>query len=488
MSKQQVKTGNGVQAAIQDTKLFSVLASFNAYEFNRLRRFIGSPYFNRNEQVIALFDAIEPVLRQEHDGPVARDAIWSQIWPDDPYNDLKFRKLCSSLLKQVERFLAQEAFEENTLHRADYLLQAINQKKLEPLYNSSIRTAQRLSDQYYFRPASYYYHQYAYEREIYSLSDLQIERSKVSNVEQIAQHLDTFYLAEKLRYYCDVISRSQIIAHEYDLLFMQEIIDHVRNGDYDDVVPINLYYQIYLTHDEPDQLEHYEKLKKLINAYVQQLPQLEAREVIDAALNYCIQKINRGHTSFIREIFEVYQEALSKELLYVNGHLDPWNFRNIIVSGLRLGEYDWVENFIHQYAQHIDVKYRDNAVSFNLANLYFYRKEYDKVIEQLREVEYEDPSYNLNSKTMLMFTYYETDEIDPLLSLLSSFAVYLRRNKQIPQSRKTHYLNLIKLMRALVRIPVSDKEALERLEVKINETEGVVNKNWLLEKINELKG
>ncbi|MDX1409498.1 MAG: hypothetical protein R3330_15230, partial [Saprospiraceae bacterium] len=113
-------------------------------------------------------------------------------------------------------------------------------------------------------------------------------------------------------------------------------------------------------------------------------------------------------------------------------------------------------------------------------------QDYDKVIEQLQEVEYDDPSYNLNSKTMLMFTYYETDEIDPLLSLLSSFAVYLRRNKQIPKGRKSHYLNLIKFMRALVRIPVSDKDALLQLEKKIRDTEGVVNKNWLLEKIDEL--
>ena len=486
--KTQIKDIKASQLPMCDTKLFTVLQVFNVYELNRLSRFIASPYFNRNEKLSTIYYVVEASLRSQEGAKLLRGDVWQKVHPETAYNDAKFRKYCSDLLKYVERFLAQEAYEENSLHRADYLLQAVNRKKLEPLYKSSMRTAQRLSDQYFFRPASYFYHQYAYQREIHSMSGLDVERSKMSNVEQIAENLDKFYLAEKLRYYCDILSRKHIVAHEYEFLFMEDILDHVRKHGYQDEVPINFYYQIYLTHEFPDDRKHYDVLKTLINRNILQIPESEAKQIIDAALSYCIQKINQGDRAFVREIFELYQEALVKELLYVNGLMDPWNFRNVVITGLRLGEFDWVEKFIHQYHTRIDEKYRDNALTYNLANLYFYKGDYPNVLGQLREVEYDDYTYNLNSKTILVATYYELDELDPLLSLLASFSIYLRRNKKIPQNRKANYQNLIRFMRQLVRIPHSDKAALDKLKKSVESTSGVVNKDWLLEKITEMRG
>jgi hypothetical protein len=87
---------------------------------------------------------------------------------------------------------------------------------------------------------------------------------------------------------------------------------------------------------------------------------------------------------------------------------------------------------------------------------------------------------------MLIATYYELDEIEPLMSLLTSFSVYLRRSKSLTAARKEHYHNLIKYMRSLIRTPVQDKKALKELRKKVESTERVVNKSWLLSRIDEL--
>ncbi|HJW28473.1 MAG TPA: hypothetical protein VJ508_04395, partial [Saprospiraceae bacterium] len=118
----------------------------------------------------------------------------------------------------------------------------------------------------------------------------------------------------------------------------------------------------------------------------------------------------------------------------------------------------------------------------------FYKKEYSKVISQLSQVEYEDITYNLNSKTLLMASYFELDEIEALNSLLDTFRVYLNRNKSIPQVRRKHYLNTISIVRKLARIKHGDKKEIERLEKEIETTQGIVSKNWILEKLAVLKG
>ena len=105
----------------------------------------------------------------------------------------------------------------------------------------------------------------------------------------------------------------------------------------------------------------------------------------------------------------------------------------------------------------------------------------------LNQVEYEDLSYNLDSKSMLLATYYETDEIEPLYHLFESFRVYLNRNKKIPQNRKKRYLNLIKFTKKLTKVMPGDKKAMEKLKTEIAETQGIINLKWLKEKIAELE-
>jgi hypothetical protein len=148
---------------------------------------------------------------------------------------------------------------------------------------------------------------------------------------------------------------------------MKEIIDHLSKNDYSLVVPINLYYQTYLTYTQPERLEHFTTLKQLIHEFIDLLPDNDAKDIMSSALNYCITQVNKGVGSFLREYLDLSEIGIKRRVLLVNEYLSPWIFRNIVFAGLRLGDFTWVESFIHTYKFQIEEKYRSNAVSFNLA-------------------------------------------------------------------------------------------------------------------------
>jgi len=271
------------------------------------------------------------------------------------------------------------------------------------------------------------------------------------------------------------------------MLFIDEIIDHVEANDYSDTPPIVIYHQILLSYKEPNDKKHFNSIKSLIEQHIHIFPETEVKEILDSALNYCIKKMNAGETEFVREAFSLYQDWLKRDLLQVRGNIDPFHFKNIVTAGLRLNEFDWVENFIHTYSLKMDESHRFNALTFNLAQLYFYKKEYEKVIQKLNLVEYDDMTYNLNSKTLLMASYYELDEIEALGSLLDTFRVYLNRNKELPATRRKHYLTTISIVRRLSKITHGDTKQIEKLTNEVETTQGVVSKNWILEKLAALK-
>ncbi|MEY3051376.1 MAG: hypothetical protein RLY31_1161 [Bacteroidota bacterium] len=475
---------------MQNSKLYSVLGYFDKYDLNRLRKFLHSPFFNRNGSLVGLFEVLAAHRNGPPEEPLEKNRIWAELMPGQSFDDVLFRKYCSDLLKLIETFLAQQVYEENSVYQASCLIDAVAKRKLEPLFNSTVRTARRLSGQQTYRTAAYYLSQYQVEKNFFNLEELRHDRTAKRNVEDILNHLDRFYLSEKLRYACYVFSQQSLVSHEYQLLFMEEIVRHVERHDFEDVPPVSIYYQIYLTYVDAENTDHYFRLTGLLERFGDLFPRQEAEFIYTTALNYCIRKLNQGSHQFLEEYFNVFVILLDKELLHTDGELSPWHFRNIVSIALRLGKYDWTDRFIQDYQRHLPAAMRENAVSFNLALLHFYQKNHSKVIELLRSVEYDDPSYNLNSKSMLLQTYYELDEIEPMYSLMDTFRTYLNRHKDFPASRRVLYTNLIRFTKQLSKVMPGDQKAVQRLRMEVEEaaeTEGVASITWLKEKIAELE-
>lgn len=481
---------------MKDSKAYIALETLTVYELNRFKKFINSPYFNVNQNLIRLFELYNSEIRAEDstDIELTKEDVWIHIFQGENYNDTRLRKISSDFLRLLEQFLAQEQFENNPLHRANYLLKALNAKQLEKLYKGSVSTARRLSSQQLERTASYYYYQYQIEKNFYSLSSDLEKKSKIksnsilTNLEEIGGNLDIFYLTEKMRYYYTFLSLRSLTPLEKEVFPIEHIVSEIRKLDYENYPPLAIYYQIYLTFLDIDNDEHFYKLKELISKHLEIFPVAESKDIFEASLNYCAININKGRQDYLIQLFELYEYGLASGILISGEIIEPSNFRNICFTALRLGKYDWTDKFIREYSSFIEIKYRNNAIIFNRARLETYKKNFEKVIEYLREVTFEDLVYELSSKALQIVAYYELDEHEVLISFLSSFNTFLRRNTKITNRRKNNYKKLIYFTRKLIKLTPRMKTDIQKLQTEINDSENFADKPWLMEKIAELQG
>ena len=115
----------------------------------------------------------------------------------------------------------------------------------------------------------------------------------------------------------------------------------------------------------------------------------------------------------------------------------------------------------------------------------FSKKEWNKVIELLQQVEYDDVFYKLDSKALLLKTYYEMSEWLVLDSLIDSFQILLRRNKEISKQHRSNYLHLVKFVKKLSHLMPDDTAKIEAVRDKIEAAKQVADRGWLLEKLRE---
>ena len=486
-----------------DNKLYTVLTYFDKIEQNRLRKYIRSPYFNVNETLMDYFDMIIEYInksekmekngkndRRHKKNDLTKEAVWKNLFKNEPFNDMRFRKLGSELLKLVEGYLAQEIYENKPLQQINYLFEAIGQKKIEKLYSSTENNARLISTQQHHKPADYYYYQYLIEKNHYESFDVDMQRGEKSNVDKIINYLDEFYLVEKLKWYNSVLSRNALVSHDYKLLFIDEIVEHVKRLGYFHNSGISIYFKILMTKLEAENEDHFEELIKLLEEYGHQFPNREVYDLYANVLNYCVNKGNKGDTKYLQKFIEIYDFTLKKGIAMNasnKGELSPWQFNNAVSASLRLDKYEWTENFIKNYQDKLPIDFRENAVSFNLGLVYFYQKKFDKVKVQLREVEYEDISYNLVSKSILIAIYYEEDNFEALISLSETFRTYLNRHKDITERIRNPYLQYISFARKLTKLIPGDKKTIEQIRQEIKDAKGVASEKWLLEKLAELE-
>jgi hypothetical protein len=145
-----------------------------------------------------------------------------------------------------------------------------------------------------------------------------------------------------------------------------------------------------------------------------------------------------------------------------------------------------VETFIETYTAYLPSNIRENARTFNLASLHFHQKKFRQVISLIRDVEYSDLVYALSAKQLLVRTYFELGEYIVLDSLIDSFKIFLRRNKQISKTQKMEYLNFLSFVKSLTVLNPWDHQKIKNLSSRIEKASSLMPKKWLLEKIEAL--
>lgn len=464
-------------------KLTVLLQALTPQERKRFKKWLLSPFHNEQTCLVELYDRLAANIKKEGAVTVSAHKLWDAIYAGKPYNDVRFRKLCSDLVQQTEAFLAYQEYAAQPHQSGINLLQTLVHRKLKPLYNQLLNHTQEQQNHTNAPNAEYFYEQYRLELMRHELKQGTGREDNRQIFHVALEHLDHYYLAEKLKHYCNLLNY-QLVLHTPQIpepQFMDTLLAYLHAQPENQLPPIiAVYLRITGTLTQPDDPTHYQHLKNLLAQYAPTFLHREAWTMYGYAQNYCIRQINAGNAVYLDELFQLYQDALQQQLLFTNGQLSPWHYKNIVVVALRLKAYQWAAGFIEAYKNSLPPKFAANAYTYNKAKLFFHQGQYGKVIELLREVTYDDVFYELDSKAMLLKTYYETDETDALLSLLLSFRIFLRRKKGISEHHRTNYLNLVRFTeKLLAHQPGNAHKLLQQL----HKTKNVADANWLKEKL-----
>jgi len=469
------------------SKLIATLRTLTGKEIKRFESYINSPFFNKTEKVIELFNVIKkhhPAFAEHY---VSKEVIFSKLFPKEKLDEQKLRYIMSDLSRLLEDYLCYEEYDRNAIYKKHLLLDTFDARGLDKYFLSTLDEAKLQQNAQPYRDVNYYFNQHLVEANAYEHSLASKPRAISSSLQEAVDNLDYYYLSNRLRYACAMLGRETMIQEKYNNLFLDQIFEFLSKSNLDHVPSVSIYLQIARTYMEPGNEKHYQKLMTLLDGFFQQFPKEEIRDIYTHAINYLLRNLNAGREELLPELIALYKTLISKEIIFDNGYLKPFGVLNIVTAALRGGELEWTEKFLQYYKEKFDPEFRESTYVYNMANLYYHKKEFSKALRLMQTVEIDDIYYHLGAKVLLLKTYYELEESEPFFSLVDAFTNYLKRNKLISDRQRIIHLNFVKYIKKLMQMRLGSKVAVAAVRSDIQENKTTVNMPWLLEKLDQIE-
>jgi hypothetical protein len=466
---------------MENTLLIEALESLHKKERKTFHRFVNSPAYNRRPLVAEAYSYLAECLWVHRVIP-EKEQLFRHLFPKEPYQDHKVRVIMSFLLQLLEQYFQYEQQQQKEIENLLVLAQSYRQRKLTRHFNRCIKRIERALENASIRNADYYAHRYHYQETTYKQLSTQ-KRAGALNLQQTNRELDIFYSASKLRQACLTLSHQAVYREEYDLGLLDEVVRFTSQPEWLAVPAIAIYYYCYLALSRPEEASAFFTFKELLFEQGFRFPPEEQQDLYILGINFCTRRYNAGEEAHLSSQLELYQHGLEQGFLLSDGQLSRYTYRNIVTLGLILQEYQWVEQFIHQYQAKLASAHREDMFNFCLARLAYSKKAYGEALQLLQQSSYRDPLIHLSAKTVLLKIFYELEEMDALDAQLNALQAFLRRRKSVLSYHYENYHKLLKYLRLLVEANPYEKQALQRLKKDIEQEMVVAEKQWLLRQI-----
>ncbi len=468
---------------MKKSRSIQLLRSLDKKELRRFKKWLHSPAHNQREDVRLLLDFLLENNRLQRDEELDKALAFAKLFAErQTYDDAYMRQVLHFFNKALEDFLIFEQQNRHETERQLSLAEVFSHKQLTKLQEQQFRSLEKRLQKTPYRSADYF-------RQVFRLHSLKYDyfssqkRTGPLNLQELSESLELQFIIQKLRVGGLMLSHANVYKVSYDFGMLEEVLACVEARQWQQRFPVVAiyYYSLRVLQNREDEAS-FDRLKNALFEHGALLPPEELRETYLFSINYCIGRINAGIERYWQETFELYQNGLSTQILFQDGQLSRWTFRNIVTAGTRLQQFEWTEKFIRDYSQYLHPSHRDSIVHYCQAKLLYEKKDYPEAMKLLAIVEYDDILMTLAAKTMLLKMYYELDEYDALESLLDSMKRYMGRKKVIGY-HKANYNNVIRYTRKLLNLNPFDKEQKRKLYEEVENAGPLTEKRWILERI-----
>lgn len=476
---------------IRESKIVELLKSFNHNEYKKLGDFIRSPFHNKSDSLVLLYDYFAKFSKDFNEIYIDYGEIADFVLPDEKFNESRVRSLISNIVKLIESFLIYTAFETNVTYQKILLLNTLNLRNLSKSFKTTLSETLEAQNMQYNRDEDFYYNQIYLEVESFNYFLNRSTRINVEDFTKISDNINLFFILTKLNFMHFMTFQMQSNSETPGRIWlMNEIIDYIEENlswISKEHPVIYMKYLILMTIIKRGDESYFRSLKKFVLNNLDKFMSDELNYVFGALTNYCMIRCNGGDIGFKYERFKVYKLMEDNEIFSKEKYIHFIDFLNAIISALEVNKLNWTEKFFEKYKEKVLPPMKDTTVALAQTQILFHKKQYEEALTMLNSVNISNYYFYLRTKKLMVMIYYDMGNIEPILYIIDAARHYLKRNTKITKINIELFLKFFNYLGKIVNLDSNQKTKLKNIKYELIKEEKVSSKEWLLTKIEDLE-
>ncbi|MBL8017053.1 MAG: hypothetical protein JNK43_07280, partial [Ignavibacteria bacterium] len=422
-------------------KIFKLLRSFTNYEFTKFGDFLNSPYFNRLQKVISLYEEIRKFYPFFSSRALSSEKLYSRIFPGLKFNDMKMRVLYSQMFSLAEKFIAAEKYfaDETSLHldiAAEHRIRG-NQRMLESSLNKleiALPAVNKKDAAYYGNLARFLFEKNHLGSQFAGNRDFIAEADSIT-----IQHI-----IKTLWIHSTIYNIKSSLNIDIDETVIDAVERLAQLPAFTNIPAVKMNYLLYhcIRYMNEDSFFGY---IDAMNEYPDVCSTAELYQAHVILLNFCVLKIRAGKTDFRKTKFELYRNMISRELWSYEKFIPYAIFNNIVTSAIENEQQKFGFEFLEQYTSKLEPEFTESISNFCYAKLYYSLGKLDAALGHLaRTGTNDDIFYKFAVKDLNIKIFYESGRYEQVYSLIDTYKHMISRSRLLSPEVKESYRMFLK--------------------------------------------
>lgn len=495
---------------MKNHQIINILKTFSDEDFNYFRDYLRSPFFNRSKQLLNMYEAIVNFRPQFNSKNLTKKKIHNKIFPTLEYKETTVSSLLVNLSYLAEDYLMYSNIKSNYLKSQDFLFNELLKRKLFKLFEKNASEFERILNdnrgvdvdnilsKFYFETDKYNYNLINK-----SIAGKQMQDENIELITNRGKHIIYYFIIQMIKqnlglytskFNYDVDIENNFLIEFSKNINFKEILEYLcdNSGDSEYSEVACTYKHLYLMFSDFENEKHYYNFKE---AFLKNsgLFSFDEKQFLSTRLiQYCLSKnrVKGLDSIYNKELFEIYDLIVKNEYYKISysDYLPVDLFRNIVILGLRLKKYKWIDDFINNNRKKLPAEQRKNMYYYCHTKIYFERGMYSKALDNFSKIQLSSSTFKVDIKNMMLRTYYELNLIENAHSLIDSYKHFLKTDKTISVERKSAYRSFINITQKLLEArPIGKKPLLTYIEGRLKDKDNIFGRQWLIEKVSELR-
>lgn len=468
----------------------SLYSSLSANEKLEFSKFIQSPFFNENKNLIKLNSIIRD-FPSEVLCNIDTDKLIFDAYSNYKLSDEMIRRVCSDFNSLLKKFFIQKEIDKNILSKKYFLLKSYRKRYLDGFYESELYKTKSLLAEKKFRNREYYNDRVRISLEEFLFNYL---RRNTQKAEQSSRESEK--LIELMNHSINLIVfiNSAIVTPSFIpnikltkniekvLKLIESDIDYFRESE-PNIYTYYLLSKVLLSSEEETLLR---KLLSYLNDNFDNFNDTVSESVLLTLFKFCISKINHGKNKFTLFAYEVLMIMKNNKLFDGMREIPDETFFGGVIISLFNEDIEYAEYFLENYYSKLNPVSKNEIVRITRAMIYFKQSHYDKAKNLLNNLKTHDLTNYFFARTTLLKIFYEKKEYDYIYPLTDTIRHFVKRKPEVNERMNQSINKFLEYLLKLSKIRQNNGKNIDKVIYHLEKENHFFQKSWLLEKAEEI--